>query len=339
MASTVAALRLVSLGLMAVQEVCLRPPTAGRYASAPARFACATPTVFRRSALRARARILIVDSAALKFSTGPKAGKRVNLDGMRKEADRVLARAYKKQAKAEVRVAKCEERKDELLAQDEPCLDALAALPNCDELADLARAETQRISDLETLTGLLAIVDGPSHPDAPEALALAERLGVNDELPARPPPSPRKKKGPPPNKGPRLPYRTFISQDGAQVRVGRTASDNDELSCKPEHRDGNDWWMHAAGCPGSHVVIRADSLPGGELTQEVEMDAAILAAKFSKANLGGVVGVSLCKARQVKKPAGAKPGLVQLSGSVRTVRVDWRKEKHRLERLEATLNR
>ena len=42
----------------------------------------------------------------------------------------------------------------------------------------------------------------------------------------------------------------------------------------------------------------------------------------------------MCKARQVSKPFGAKPGLVQLSGDVRTIAVDWRRERQRLERLE-----
>jgi hypothetical protein len=162
---------------------------------------------------------------------------------------------------------------------------------------------------------------------------------VSDSPPARPPPAPRRKKGPPPSKGPRLPYRIYASAGEAEIRVGRTAPENDQLSCDTQHRDGDDWWLHAAGCPGSHVVVRTHTLPAaGELPREVEMDAAILAAKYSKANPGGTVAVTLCKARQVRKPPGAPPGLVQLSGSVRTVRVAWAKEAHRLERLETTVS-
>ena len=117
--------------------------------------------------------------------------------------------------------------------------------------------------------------------------------------------------------------------------MGKQAVDNDVLSTDPAHRDNDDWWMHAQGCPGSHVVIRAESLSGGlaSLPREVELDAAVLAANYSKASLTGTVGVSVCRARQVSKPFGAKPGLVQLSGDVKVVKVNWRKERQRLERL------
>jgi predicted ribosome quality control (RQC) complex YloA/Tae2 family protein len=71
--------------------------------------------------------------------------------------------------------------------------------------------------------------------------------------------------------------------------------------------------------------------------RQVELDAAVLAANYSKAARSGSVGVNLCRARQVSKPAGAKPGLVQLSGDVRTLRLNWRNEKRRLERLRDAL--
>ena len=65
------------------------------------------------------------------------------------------------------------------------------------------------------------------------------------------------------------------------------------------------------------------------------MDGAVLAANFSKAAKVGVVKVHLVRARQVSKPRGAKPGLVHLSGKIKTVQVDWRKEQPRLEKLIA----
>lgn len=68
--------------------------------------------------------------------------------------------------------------------------------------------------------------------------------------------------------------------------------------------------------------------------RQVELDAAVLAANYSKASLTGTVPVNLCRARQVSKPSGAKPGLVQLSGSVKTIKLNWRKERSRLERLD-----
>lgn len=82
-------------------------------------------------------------------------------------------------------------------------------------------------------------------------------------------------------------------------------------------------------------MIRTESLAAsGALPDEVARDAAVLAARHSKAAQSGAVQVTLCKARQVSKPLGAKPGLVQLRGDVRTLTVDWQRERPRLERLE-----
>jgi predicted ribosome quality control (RQC) complex YloA/Tae2 family protein len=91
--------------------------------------------------------------------------------------------------------------------------------------------------------------------------------------------------------------------------------------------------MHASGCPGSHVVIRCHD---ENLNEEVVMDAAALAARQSKCT-GGVIKVSLTRARDVKKPPGAKAGLVQLTGRVRTVSVDMKKAQARLDRLDKTV--
>ena len=89
--------------------------------------------------------------------------------------------------------------------------------------------------------------------------------------------------------------------DGAEIRVGRTAPENDRLGCDAEHRDADNCWLHASGRPGrpgSHVVVRACQLGGAKLPREVEMNVAMLAAKYSKANPGGAVGVvNICRAR------------------------------------------
>jgi predicted ribosome quality control (RQC) complex YloA/Tae2 family protein len=115
--------------------------------------------------------------------------------------------------------------------------------------------------------------------------------------------------------------------------VGKQAEDNDELSINPEHRDSRDWWMHASGCPGSHVVIRCHDQ---DMDDEVVQDAAALAARQSKCT-GGTIKVSITRARDVKKPPGAKAGLVQLTGQVRTVAVNMKKAEARLDRLDKTV--
>ena len=257
----------------------------------------------------------------------------VNVDGLRKESQRVLYRAQKKASKAEARAASCEERMSALMDDENASLDELEALPNCDELRAVASAEAERLLQLEELVGgLQAAASDESASGLEELLRLARELGVNDTPPVRPQ-RPQKKKGPRPSTGPRLPYRVYRSEGGAEIRVGKQAADNDELSCNPQYRDSDDWWLHASGCPGSHVVIRAESVEGGALPAEVELDAAVLAANYSKSALTGKVAVNLCRARQVSKPFGAKPGLVKLSGDVKTIRVNWKAEKTRLERL------
>ena len=195
-------------------------------------------------------------------------------------------------------------------------------------------------------------------------MTLAKSLGVRDAPPPRQPRvgrvslvrrrvdatsprrrGPKKKKGPS-STAPRLPYNAFASESGVEIRVGRRASDNDLLSCDFRYRDGADWWLHAAGCPGSHVVIRShdDNLPSND--GDAVRDAACLAALFSKAiakpppgrehEASGRASVSLTRARHVSKPPGAKPGLVALKGDVTTIRVDLGAEGKRLKRLMAT---
>ena len=129
------------------------------------------------------------------------------------------------------------------------------------------------------------------------------------------------------------PILVFSFSFSFHVQVGKQAEDNDQLSLNPQHRDGADWWMHASGCPGSHVIIRCHDQ---DLDEEVVMDAAALAARQSKCT-GNIIKVSMTRARDIKKPPGAKPGLVQLTGRVRTVVVDMKKAQERLQRLDATV--
>lgn len=133
---------------------------------------------------------------------------------------------------------------------------------------------------------------------------------------------------------PRKPYFIYRSSDGIEIYVGRRAEDNDELSCNSLHRDDNEWWLHVANFAGSHVVIKStdDRLPFNY--RSTILDAAVLAAMNSKASSHSKVTVSLTRCKNVSKPSGAKPGLVQLRGDIRSVTVDLKNEKFRLERLE-----
>jgi predicted ribosome quality control (RQC) complex YloA/Tae2 family protein len=95
---------------------------------------------------------------------------------------------------------------------------------------------------------------------------------------------------------------------GWEVLAGRGEADNDLLSTRLVAP--NDWWFHAAGLPGSHVVLRAQ--PDREPNREILKQAAAIAAYHSKGRAGGMMGVSCVRGRDVSKPRGAKPGLVQI---------------------------
>ena len=101
---------------------------------------------------------------------------------------------------------------------------------------------------------------------------------------------------------------TYPLQEGWQVLVGRTDADNDFLSFRVARPE--DWWFHVRGMPGSHVILQGP--PGVEPDRATLTRAAAIAAYHSKAREAGVVAVSGTRARDVRKPRGAKAGTVQI---------------------------
>ncbi|MFD0771032.1 NFACT family protein [Bacillus sp. CGMCC 1.60114] len=95
----------------------------------------------------------------------------------------------------------------------------------------------------------------------------------------------------------------YIASDGTEILVGKNNKQNDYLTNKLARRD--EIWLHTKDIPGSHVVIR--SL---EPSDETLVEAAKLAAYFSKAKESSSVPVDYTKIRHVKKPSGAKLGFV-----------------------------
>ncbi|MEH7463558.1 NFACT RNA binding domain-containing protein [Bacillus thuringiensis] len=95
----------------------------------------------------------------------------------------------------------------------------------------------------------------------------------------------------------------YIASDGTEILVGKNNKQNDYLTNKLARRD--EIWLHTKDIPGSHVVIR--SL---EPNDETLLEAAKLAAYFSKAKESSSVPVDYTKIRHVKKPSGAKLGFV-----------------------------
>ena len=134
---------------------------------------------------------------------------------------------------------------------------------------------------------------------------------------------PRKRKAP----GPRVPYRVFQGCKGSEIRVGRTARDNDALTFK--HARGNDLWLHTAEAPGSHVVLCMGGRRGEPDPEEL-LDAAHLAVHFSPLREAKVASVHVAPRKLVHKPRGAKAGLVTLSGGRR---IELRMQPERIARL------
>lgn len=98
--------------------------------------------------------------------------------------------------------------------------------------------------------------------------------------------------------------RTFQTSGGLEVLVGRSNVQNDQLTKKADKRD---YWFHTQHIHGSHVILRcAGQTPGDEDLRE----AAMLAAYFSQAKESNGVPVDYCPVKFVKKPAGARPGMV-----------------------------
>jgi predicted ribosome quality control (RQC) complex YloA/Tae2 family protein len=97
----------------------------------------------------------------------------------------------------------------------------------------------------------------------------------------------------------------YISSDGFHIYVGKNNYQNEELTFKVA--SGNDWWFHAKGIPGSHVIVKSD---GREVPDRLYEEAAALAAYYSKGREGDKVEVDYIQKKQIKKVTGAAPGFV-----------------------------
>ncbi len=97
----------------------------------------------------------------------------------------------------------------------------------------------------------------------------------------------------------------FISSDGFTILVGKNNRQNDTLTLKTAA--SSDIWLHTKNIPGSHVIIRTDRR---EITDKTLLEAAVLCAYHSSAKLSANVPVDYTAVKNVKKPSGAKPGMV-----------------------------
>ncbi len=97
----------------------------------------------------------------------------------------------------------------------------------------------------------------------------------------------------------------YISSDGYDIYVGKNNFQNEELTFKLAA--GNDWWFHAKGIPGSHVIVKSNS---EELPDQTFEEAARLAAYYSSGRNADKVEIDYIQKKHIKKVSGAKPGFV-----------------------------
>lgn len=97
----------------------------------------------------------------------------------------------------------------------------------------------------------------------------------------------------------------YLSSDGYHIYVGKNNYQNDELTFK--FATGNDWWFHAKGMPGSHVIVKANN---EELPDRVFEEAGMLAGFYSKGRENDKIEIDYLQKKNVKKPNGSAPGFV-----------------------------
>ncbi|MCD7846273.1 MAG: NFACT family protein, partial [Oscillospiraceae bacterium] len=97
----------------------------------------------------------------------------------------------------------------------------------------------------------------------------------------------------------------FRTSGGFEVLVGRNNLQNDQLTLRTARR--TDLWLHVQKLHGAHVILRCE---GAQPDEESVYQAACLAAFYSEGAQAGRVPVDVTEARFVKKPHGARPGMV-----------------------------
>ena len=167
-----------------------------------------------------------------------------DVKGLKQQVARMILRSHKKIGKVNQRLSKARETLDRLTGDDAASLEELEQCPNVDALElELSQLQT-RLQGLNVIEESLHQVKKKQTVLEPDLAALALELGVDDC------PPPRQERGAGKRKGPRssesksrLPYRRYYSSNNIEIRVGKKAEDNDELSLSSKHRDGSDWWM------------------------------------------------------------------------------------------------
>jgi predicted ribosome quality control (RQC) complex YloA/Tae2 family protein len=257
-------------------------------------------------------------------------GGEESIDAIVKELARQLAHTAKKidrlraeLLKAEAEAAQTRERADVLLAYattvtrgvsrvilpgfsggdvDIELDPKLSAMDNAKRLYDEARKQARALKRLPSL-----VAETQRQQDRLKSLLERARRGelsaidlqeIGDK-PAIKPQTP----------GTRLPYRRYRTSNGLEVRVGRNAKSNDELTL--HHSSPRDIWMHARHVGGAHVVLRWQDAETNPPARDIA-EAAALAAIHSAARTSRMVPVDYTRRKHVRKPRRSPPGTVMV---------------------------
>lgn len=154
---------------------------------------------------------------------------------------------------------------------------------------EAGRRLLETLEEIDRLDEAITALDAAGHIDPADLAALLPKRGRRQRR----------------RHEPRLPYRVYRAPSGAEIRVGRGARDNDDLTFR--HSKGNDVWLHVRGRPGAHVVIRD---PGPHPAPELLVVAAQVALQHSGIDGGAREEVAWTRVKWVRKPKGLPPGKV-----------------------------
>jgi len=123
--------------------------------------------------------------------------------------------------------------------------------------------------------------------------------------------------------------RKFISSDGFTILVGRNNKQNDYLTMKIASSE--DIWFHTKHIPGSHVIVKVDG--NDSIPETTLLEAAALAAYYSKARQSSNVPIDYTEKKNVKKPRGARPGMV-IYNNYKTIYITPSKYTEKIKNME-----
>src|SRR5262249_23503802 len=171
---------------------------------------------------------------------------------------------------------------------------------------------TPRSTRARTRCGFIASTSGSararsaSTSGSPPRAQRRRRFSPNSPRPTPPPPPTPAPPRPRPRHIERLPYREYRSAAGEAIWVGRGAKDNDVLTFR--HARGADLWLHCLDAAGAHVVVPLRA--GKPVSEATFLDAATLAAHYSRLAGEAQVDVLYTHVKNLRRPKGAHPGRV-----------------------------